>query len=279
MELSMTTDYARGTGSPQPYLEAIATAGFTHVHWCHQWNTDFVYSAPEVTQIEAWLKDYGLALLDLHGSAGVEKGWLSAVEYERLAGVELVANRVEMTARLGGDVVIMHVGAEPQEVAEATRFWDRTRRSLDALEPLCRRSGVRIALENGSSRQFATLARALDLYGPDYLGLCYDSGHGNTAGDGLDHLERLKDRLISVHLHDNDGTADQHKPLFTGTVDWPRLARILAASAYRRPMSQELQIGLSGYDEAGAFLARACRDGVALTEMVEAHRPASAADA
>ena len=45
---------------------------------------------------------------------------------------------------------------------------------------------------------------------------------------GLDWLDKLKGRLSSIHLHDNDGRSDQHRIPFTGTVDWPRLAGLIA---------------------------------------------------
>ena len=228
MQLSMTTDYVASTGDPSPYLKDIANAGFTHVHWCHQWNTDFLYSKPEIDQIGTWLREFGLKVLDLHGSMGPEKNWASPREYERQAGVELVRNRIEMTARLGGDVVIMHVPAETG--------CQPLRRSLDELRETARQLGVRIALENGS---FPAIRELLAAYEPGYLGLCYDSGHGNLVADGLDRLAAIKGRLISVHLHDNNGLEDEHKPVFTGTVDWPRLARILAESSYRKCVSTE----------------------------------------
>lgn len=261
--LSMTSDYAKDTGDPSPYLRRIAEAGFSHIHWCHHWNTDFIYSRWEIEQIEKWLGDYGLRLLDLHGSAGNEKDWASAEEYQRLAGVELVRNRIEMTAFLSADVVIMHVPHDPEAAP--------VRRSLDQLEPFARERKVRIAIENGS---FEAIAKLLSEYDPHYLGLCYDSGHGNKDGAGLDHLESLKDRLISVHLHDNDGSGDQHKPLFTGTVDWPRLARIVAQSAYTKCVSMELSIRNSGFDDETAFLKKAFEDGTAFAHMIAQHKRA-----
>ena len=106
MSLSITTDYAADKGCPEPYLHRIADAGISHVHWCHQWNTDFLYSRWEVSQIRKWLREYGLALLDLHGSLGPEKNWASSREYERRAGIDLVRNRLQMTAQLGGEVVV-----------------------------------------------------------------------------------------------------------------------------------------------------------------------------
>jgi len=84
--LSITSDYVESCGNPQPYLERIAAAGFTHIHWCHHWNTDFLYSKPEIDQIKHWFADYNLRLLNLHASQGKEKYWCSSVAYQRQAG-------------------------------------------------------------------------------------------------------------------------------------------------------------------------------------------------
>jgi sugar phosphate isomerase/epimerase len=262
--LSLTTDYARDKGDPSPYLRRIADAGFSHVHWCHQWNTDFLYAGCEVAQIAAWLREYGLALLDLHGSVGPEKNWAAAEEYRRLAGVELVRNRLEMTARLGGAVVIMHAGiaASPDRTVPA---WDSLRRSLDELEPSARELGVRLALENGD---WPLIRTVLGAYAPTYLGLCYDSGHGNVDGVGLANLASLKDRLISVHLHDNDGKTDQHRLPFTGSVDWQHLVAILCSSAYAKCISMESNMGKEGIPGEEEFLAKAFVAGQRLSAMV-----------
>ena len=90
---------------------------------------------------------------------------------------------------------------------------------------------VRIAFENLASNH-ATLDKILAAYEPSDVGICYDPGHGNMVGDGLDFAEAVKDRLIAFHLNDNDSTADQHNLIFSGSVDWDRLARIIAVSAY-----------------------------------------------
>ena len=261
MNLSVSTDYAQDTGDPSPYLSRIAEAGFTHIHWCHHWNTDFLYSTPEMEQIRRWLADYRLQLLDLHAPVGPEKNWASPREYERLAGVELVRNRIEMTARLGADVAIMHIPEQPG--------CEPLRRSLAELGGLARCLGVRLAIENGS---LEAIGQVLGENSPDFLGLCYDAGHGNLTTKGLDHLEALRGRLISVHLHDNDGSADQHNLLFTGTVDWGRLARIMAASAYSKCVSMEVVMRSSGINDEPAFLARAFETGARFSRMVDERR-------
>jgi sugar phosphate isomerase/epimerase len=60
---------------------------------------------------------------------------------------------------------------------------------------------------------------------------------------------------------------------FEGTVDWPRLARILAESAYRKPVSMESNTRSypEGVDEA-AYLRKAFDAGTQLTEMIAVHR-------
>jgi sugar phosphate isomerase/epimerase len=257
--LSVTTDYAKDTGDPSPCLKRIADAGFSHIHWCHQWNTDFLYSKWEIEEIKKWLDEFGLKLLDLHGSSGIEKGWASPQEYQRLSGVELAKNRIEMASYLSSDVVIMHVPGEPTNVP--------IRKTLDELEPIAKDRNVRIAIENGN---FDAIGKLLSEYDPEYLGLCYDCGHGNMGNSaGLDHLETLKDRLISVHLHDNDGIGDLHQIMFMGTVDWERLARIMAKSVYKKCVSMEVTMGHSGISDELEFLAKAFETGTKFTEMIK----------
>ena len=259
---SMTTDYAADTGCALPYLERIAKAGFSEVHWCHHWGDDFVYSESEVREIGRWLRDLGLGLNSLHGTSGKEKGWASTVEYERLAGVDLVKNRIAMTAELGGDVVVMHApgeGLSPTSNAQLVK-------SLDALEDFACGHGVRIAVENGD---WHVVGEMLERYDEAHVGLCYDSGHANMAPGGLEALAGLKGRLIAIHLHDNDGKDDQHKLPFTGTVDWEGVARILAGSSYAKCVNLESLMGQGGEED---FLREALNVAVRLSEMIERSR-------
>jgi sugar phosphate isomerase/epimerase len=266
--LAITSDYFQSEGDPQPYLKHIADAGFTHIHWCHEWFTDRIYSDDEIHQIGQWFKQYGLSLLNLHASHGQESYWVSYEEARRLAGVELVENRIQMTARLGGEVTIIHIpSTEPPEMRPG--WLVQIRKSLDAIEPLAKRHSIRIALENMIGDDFEMLDTLLPEYDPGFLGLCYDSGHGNMGGNGLGQLERLKERLIAVHLHDNDGEHDQHKIPFTGTVDWDSLVPILASSAYQQCVNLEVVIRETGIKDEAEFLRQAHLAGERLAGMIE----------
>jgi sugar phosphate isomerase/epimerase len=288
--LSITTDYLTSRGDPEPYLRQIAEAGFTHIHWCHHWNDDFLYADAEIAQIGHWLQTYELILNDVHASEGQEKFWYSPKEYERRAGVELVKNRIDLAARLGSDAIVMHV-YPPTQHPELQRFnavaWTQLRKTLDALEPYAQARGVRIAVENlidfaGVDAKAITPAEAIDnfdwieqlfaLYPPTFLGLCYDSGHANLGYDRMEGLDAVKDRLFVLHLHDNDGQDDLHQLLFQGTIRWERLAELIATSSYTKPISMEVTVRNTGIADAWEFLQQAHSTGTRFSEMVHASR-------
>ena len=300
--LSMSTDYSsnvhrfdsmqdlvNGVGNPQPYLQAIAEAGFSHVHWCHHWSGDFMYMESEVAYIDRLLQEYGLQVADVHGAEGREKFWYSPQEYARLAGVELVKNRIDFCARLGGDAVVMHAYPLPADPDQAEFVWEPLRKTLDALQCYAVERGIKIAIENlidfpgiqfdevpieqaGDNR--GLLQRIFENYPAEFVGLCYDSGHGNLGYDRLEQLENFLDRLIVLHLNGNDGIADQHHNLFVNPLDWERLAQLIAASVYDKPMSLETMASERDESDA-AFLQTAFETGNRFAEMVAKQRAAT----
>ena len=251
MKISLTSDYAGSTGDPELSLKALAEAGFTNVMWCHHWNDDFLYGPAELAWLKGVFKKYGLALSDIHGSQGAEKCWHSPVEYSRKAGVELVANRIEMFRELGGEeggTIMMHVpffsvvAGEDARKAVGARF-DALCRSIDELMPLLEDARCALSIENMWYDSWELMEALLERYPAERLGICYDSGHANALGNKrMDSLDRNKGRLNALHLDDNDGTGDQHQPPYYATVDWERLAQIIAASSYTRPLSFELSM-------------------------------------
>ncbi len=268
MQLAINSDYLQGTYSAEPWLKHLSEAGFTHLHWCHHWNTDFMFGKHEIAQIKLWLKEYGLKLLDIHGSDGSEKCWYSLNEYQRRAGIELVANRIEMMDALDAQgTLIMHPwsvseGMTEEAIASAWKRHEALQHSIDELLPMLEKYHVRIGLENRSGELYMQLEDNLQHYPKKYIGLTYDSGHGNSfAGKGLEFIEHHKDRLQALHLNDNCGKRiDQHQPPMMGTVNWEKLVEILKTSAYtepgrdgtQRPLSFEISMVHTPYMDTAA---------------------------
>ena len=127
-------------------------------------------------------------------------------------------------------------------------------------------------MENLLNDEYATFETVFEQYSLDFIGLCYDSGDGQIVKGGLDFLERTQERLISLHLHDNDSKSDLHKLPFSGHVDWRRLTKLIAASGYDRPITLESVITHTGFKEADSFIQQASVKANILASMVQSHR-------
>ena len=247
MNIAVNSDIFDDINSPQPYLQLIAEAGFSHLMWCHHWNTDFLYSKPEIDQIGRWLKEYGIKLQDIHGTDGKEKCWYAIEEYRRQAGVELTVNRLLMLKELDASgTLIMHpprinVNSTPEKITLVRKQAESVRRSLDELIPLLEKYDARIALENLPSGNWEILSGLLDDYPAERIGFCFDSGHCNiTARTHYEESEKYASRIIAVHLHDNNGSGDQHQSPFYGTFNWEWLTGIMKKSSYNAVLNFEL---------------------------------------
>ena len=157
--LAINSDYINSHGYPEPRLRQIADAGFSQIHWCHHFGSDYIYTDDEINQIARWLRSYELTVNDLHASSGENNHYYAENEDIRLAGVALVKNRIHMARRLGTDVIVLHL-PRPDEAGKSIAFWEAVHPSMDELLPYARERGVRIAFENLLSNH-ATLHKSL----------------------------------------------------------------------------------------------------------------------
>jgi sugar phosphate isomerase/epimerase len=257
-------------------------------------------------QIRAWYDTYGLRAQGVHATEGSaraniigkyhyryepqnRKDYTSFNEYNREAGVDLIRNRIDLAAALGTHEIVLHMQLPYRSFAEKPGFRDRyfgqVLTSLASLETYCRERQVRICIENmmgtPNSDQIDQYERLFDAFGPDFIGMCFDNGHGhctNTAKP-LELAERFIDRLFFVHLTDNVGltsddhwdhcpnmsACDQHKVPFEASYPWETLVPLLASAPLEFPLTLELA---QRDPSDSTFLSRALAAGNKLEEMV-----------
>ena len=104
-----------------------------------------------------------------------------------------------------------------------------------------------IAVENlpGKGRRFgATVDELLWLVeqtDPTTVGVCWDVGHAHMDGvDQYSAIEALGRNLRATHIQDNDGTADQHRFPYEGTIDWSGVLRALREIDYQGAFNLEV---------------------------------------
>lgn len=115
--------------------------------------------------------------------------------------------------------------------------WLQNLKSIRALARTAEEYGVSIAIEN-VPEPFPGLMKSVSDFEEFYarfegnMGLVLDVGHANVNGQTESFLKAFPDRIVHMHLSDNDGKSDQHLGIGWGTVNWDGLAGLLRKSAY-----------------------------------------------
>lgn len=113
--------------------------------------------------------------------------------------------------------VVVHMLGQYSEVGEM-----RLKRLLET----CEKTGVFLAVENINDQNL--FLKIFENINHPYLKFCYDSGHNNCFDPDFDYLKNFGEKLICLHLHDNDGLGDDHTLNRFGTINWDKIAKELA---------------------------------------------------
>jgi sugar phosphate isomerase/epimerase len=155
------------------------------------------------------------------------------------------------------------------------------------LLPLAAATGVGLALENmhdlppratparSLRRRFFVVPEELldlvDAFQDPLVGICWDTGHAHVQGlDQPASLRTLGGHLKATHIHDNDGTRDQHLLPLSGTIDWPPLVDALVDIGYEGAFALEAHKAVAPLPDSvrDAALQYAFRIGRHLTDNV-----------
>ncbi|MDO5746056.1 MAG: sugar phosphate isomerase/epimerase family protein [Actinomycetaceae bacterium] len=234
--VAITTDYGGETTSIEKLresLKAVADAGFSHIHWCNEWDSEYIYSNAEMLQIKSWLDAFGLQVEGIHASEGVHrpeiagkfhlrnryqnrKDYTSFDEFNRQAGVELILNRLQMANVFETDTIVLHMQLPYAEFTSQDfreKYYHAVKSSLHELEMNKERGHVKICIENmigtPNDEQFKQFDFLFAEFSSDFLGFCYDIGHEHITTDPnsepFPFLSRYGNRLFAVHFSDNLG--------------------------------------------------------------------------
>ena len=100
------------------------------------------------------------------------------------------------------------------------------------------RLGINIAIENMCRPEY--LDCIFSNIDSKRLGFCFDSGHWNVFMPDIDLLSLYGNRLMALHLHDNDGKEDWHALPLTGNINWNEMANKLRKTQYSGDISLEV---------------------------------------
>ncbi|MGD1047163.1 MAG: sugar phosphate isomerase/epimerase family protein [Candidatus Krumholzibacteriaceae bacterium] len=166
-----------------------------------------------------------------------------------------LARGLEVTAGLGGSAMVVHTNYSPRFSRAGLREWlGNWSERMGPILVKARGLGVRVALENVWEERPEVLARLIDvLPGRDAM-VCLDTGH-LTAFSRLPAArwwEVLGERVVALHLHDNDGLSDDHLPPGEGIFDFPSLVALLRERPSLPLMT--LEVDLAGAERGREYL-------------------------
>lgn len=120
--------------------------------------------------------------------------------------------------------------------------WTRNLESVRLLLRYARDHNVKPAIENtmepfvmNTTQDFKRFYTEL---GED-IGMVLDTGHAHLHKELDNFLTELPDRIVHMHVHDNDGQSDRHMGIGRGTIDWNMFSILTKKSAFRGTLVAE----------------------------------------
>jgi sugar phosphate isomerase/epimerase len=132
---------------------------------------------------------------------------------------------MELAHRVGPRRIVFHPGYDKWRFAYHEELWlSNSMKIWSEVLEAAETAGTRVCLENVFDNRPDHLGALRDRLG-DELGFCLDTGHLLLFSEVelTQWLDVFGSGLIELHLHDNDGTQDQHMPVGEGGFDFKAL--------------------------------------------------------
>jgi len=118
--------------------------------------------------------------------------------------------------------------------------WQINLRSVRTLLAVAKKLGVEISIEN-TPEPFHFLVKRMQDFALFYselgsdvdLGITLDIAHANTNQQVFGFVEKFADKIVHVHVSDNEGKYDSHRGIGYGKIDWESVAKALKTINYK----------------------------------------------
>ena len=252
-------------------LKRLQERGIRYIEFCPEHfsnlkkREDFIKKANELNQIMSTLD---MRSIQVHAPYGeIDIRLASPSPCIRQKALNEMKMWIEFCSLLNSEVLVVHTARyNPSTSEDFIKVHECLRRiNIDVFSELSKYAeeyNVRLAIENRLEHMFGSRPRDLisivEETNPDYIGICFDTGHANANKlDLVDFVNIVKEYLVATHIHDNDGMHDLHLPPLAGNIDWVELIRALK-SCYSKPLILEI----AGYNDL-----RRCDNSLELSKL------------
>jgi len=213
------------------------------------------------TQDDDWKEQLGylrelcekndITLWQMHAPLELDVADLNPKSRER--DIEITTKWINYAHELNIPYLVIHPGgSQGTKIEEEENVIYRLNiESFRHLGNIAGELGVSLCLENMQERENRGLRRLgayiydlneiIDEIGLDSLGICFDTSHANVTGLDMYHaISECGKRLFATHISDNDGSGDQHKMPFGGSIDWHKVILGLSNIGYDKAFNLEI---------------------------------------
>ncbi|GIP38002.1 endonuclease [Paenibacillus sp. J31TS4] len=229
-----------------PAVRELKEAGFAWVELTWHAKKNELPNRPELKlQFEAYIEELrrsGLDIWTLHIPYGQDWDISQEDELARQGAVERVSGVLRLAREWGVERTVLHPSAEPIAPNRRAGRMEACKESLRAIAAVSEETGVKVGVEClprtclGNSAE--EMVQLVDTH--PALGVCVDVNH-LVKDLPEDFIKKLGQRIVTIHLSDNDGLDEKHWLPGKGVLHWKEIMRALDESGYEGAFMYEVR--------------------------------------
>ncbi|MDK2914872.1 MAG: hypothetical protein PWQ79_1787 [Thermococcaceae archaeon] len=146
---------------------------------------------------------------------------------------------IRIASHLGAEVIVLHGGDIRKSY---TKAYVNTLRHLRGLKPIAEDHGVKLVVENLFEGRIGALPHELLTFISEGFELCFDIGHAfltsMSSGLRIDEFNVIFPYTSHLHIHDNNGSRDEHRPLGEGMIGFSYVGRVVELTKAERAVME-----------------------------------------
>jgi len=158
---------------------------------------------------------------------------------------KFLRKEILLARKIGAKQITIHGGELTNESTITKNFeFIIEIENLKEIIKLGKKYGIKIGLENSftSGKLCRTPEDLLKVVNSvKGLGITFDIGHANLINlDPIKYFKKVKNFVIDMHIHDNNGRSDQHRLIGEGNIDFKKFLKECKNSDYYGPFIFEV---------------------------------------
>ena len=151
---------------------------------------------------------------------------------------DVIGRSIEASAVLGVEFCVVHPIWKDENgntITNKAKFIKINAEAINKWIPKAKECGVILLSENilwGSSKDPRIIANLVRQVDSEWFGWCFDVGHAHCCGFEPDILRKCSVVPLSLHIQDNDGSADGHLIPGDGNINWEDFFAALSDIGY-----------------------------------------------